>query len=75
MAQSYYVSPYFLAVIYAYLGETEAALAQIEEAIRIGDAWITWLVVDPQLDALRGEPRFQELAQRTNNPAALRRPK
>ena len=75
MAQSYYVSPYFLAVIYAYLGETEAALAQIEAAVRIGDAWITWLVVDPQLDALRGEPRFLELARRTNNPAALRRRK
>jgi eukaryotic-like serine/threonine-protein kinase len=70
MSQTRYVSPYFLAVIYGYLGEPEAALSQIEEAIRIGDAWICWLVVDPQLDALRADPRFAELARRTNNPAA-----
>ena len=70
MAESYYVSPYFLAVIHAYLGETEEAMAQVAEAVRIGDAWVCWLVVDPQLDALRDDPRFRELAARTNNPAA-----
>jgi tetratricopeptide (TPR) repeat protein len=70
MAKSYYVSPYFLAIIHAYLGETEAALAQVAEAVRIGDAWICWLVVDPQLDALRGDPRFPDLLKSTNNPAA-----
>jgi eukaryotic-like serine/threonine-protein kinase len=70
MGRTHYVSPYLLAVIYGYLGETEAALAQIEEAVRIGDAWICWLVVDPQLDMLRGDPRFKELTRRTNNPAA-----
>ncbi|MFL6215913.1 MAG: protein kinase domain-containing protein [Blastocatellia bacterium] len=71
MAKSYYVSPYFLAVIHAYLGEIEEAMAQVAEAVRIGDAWVCWLVVDPQLDALRDDPRFHELVRRTNNPAAL----
>ena len=70
MSRTHYVSPYFLAVIYGYLGETEAALAQLEEALRIGDAWICWLVVDPQLDTLRGEPRFHEIVRRTKNPAS-----
>jgi len=70
MSQTHYASPYFLAVIHSYLGEPEAALAQIEEAIRIGDAWVCWLVVDPQLDALRADPRFAEMVRRTNNPAA-----
>jgi hypothetical protein len=70
MARAHYVSPYLLAVIYGYLGEVEEAIAQIEEAVRIGDAWICWLVVDPQLDMLRGDPRFQELTRRASNPAA-----
>ena len=70
IARSRYVSPYFLAVIYSYLGEVEAALKQVEEAVRIGDGWVTWLAVDPQLDDLRRAPRFAELARRTNNPAA-----
>ena len=69
MAQTHYVSPYFLAVIHGYLGEVEEALAQVEEAVRIGDAWVCWLAVDPQLDALLTDPRFTELARRTNNPA------
>ncbi|HEY9233052.1 MAG TPA: tetratricopeptide repeat protein, partial [Blastocatellia bacterium] len=70
IARSHYVSPYFLAIIYSYLGEVEAALKQVEEAVRIGDGWVTWLAVDPQLDDLRRAPRFAELARRTNNPAA-----
>ena len=70
-AQRQYVSPYFLAVIYSYLGETDEALAQMAEAVRIRDAWICWLVVDPQLDGLRRDSRFHELVRHTNNPAAV----
>jgi len=72
MSRTHNVSPYFLAVIYGYLGETEEALTQLEEALRIGDAWLCWLVVDPQLDTLRGEPRFHEVVKQTKNPAAAR---
>ncbi|HYY42319.1 MAG TPA: tetratricopeptide repeat protein, partial [Pyrinomonadaceae bacterium] len=70
LARTRYVSPYCLALIYCYLGDKEQALALLEEAVAIDDAWVTWLVVDPQLDTLRADPRFLTLAERTNNPAA-----
>jgi serine/threonine protein kinase/Tfp pilus assembly protein PilF len=64
-----YVSPYFLAVVYGYLGEIDEAMRQMTEAARIGDAWIGWMLVDPQLDPLRADPRFAELLRQTKNPA------
>jgi TolB-like protein/Flp pilus assembly protein TadD len=64
MSATRYVSPYCMALIYCYLNDMERALALIEEAINIGDAWATWIGVDPQLDPLRDDPRFQELQQR-----------
>jgi serine/threonine protein kinase/Tfp pilus assembly protein PilF len=70
MSRTCYISPYLLALIYCSLGENEQALALIQEAITIRDAWITWLVVDPQLDLLRTDPRFREMTKQTNNPAA-----
>jgi serine/threonine protein kinase/Tfp pilus assembly protein PilF len=69
MSRTRYVSPYLLAVIYCWLGEKEQALAYMQEAVAIGDAWVCWLLVDPQLDLLRSDPRFDELIRRTNNPA------
>jgi hypothetical protein len=57
-----------LALVYCELGENEKAVTLLEEALNIGDAWITWIVVDPQLDSLRSDPRYKELMQRTNNP-------
>ena len=65
-----YVSPYLLAMIYCSLGEKEQALALMQEAVAIGDAWICWFLVDPQLDLLRTDPRFHEMTRQTNNPAA-----
>jgi TolB-like protein/Flp pilus assembly protein TadD/tRNA A-37 threonylcarbamoyl transferase component Bud32 len=71
MSRTRYVSPYCLALIYCYLDDKEKALALLEEAITIGDAWVAWLAVDPQLDSLRSDPRFNELVRRTKNPAVF----
>ena len=46
------------------LGETDAALACLEEAGEQRDAWLAWLDVDPMLDRLRSEPRFQAVRAR-----------
>jgi TolB-like protein/Flp pilus assembly protein TadD/tRNA A-37 threonylcarbamoyl transferase component Bud32 len=70
MVLTRYVSPYCMAIIYCYQEDKEKAFALLEEALQIGDAWVTWLAVDPQLDPLRSDPRFNELVRRTNNPAA-----
>ena len=59
-----YVSPYQRATIHDALGETDAALACLEEAGEQRDAWLAWLDVDPMLDRLRSEPRFQAVRAR-----------
>ena len=56
---------YGLALVYAALGDTEEALRWLEEADRHHSFWWTfWGHVDPRLDVLRNEPRFQDLLRR-----------
>ncbi|HYE65924.1 MAG TPA: protein kinase, partial [Pyrinomonadaceae bacterium] len=64
MAQKRYVSPYYMAVIYAGLGEIDEAFVWIEKAYQARDWWLLWLRVEPRIDALRADPRFKELLQR-----------
>lgn len=55
-------SPAFqIAQIYAGLGESAQALDWLERAHRERSLWMAWLRVDPSLNALRSEPRFQTL--------------
>ncbi len=72
MSQSIYVSPYMLALIHIHLGDQEQALDFMEQALAIRDGWVMWFAVDPQLDPLRSNPRFDELTRQTNNPAAFK---
>lgn len=55
------LSPYCLAVVYAGLGETEAALQCLEQAVQERAAWLVFLQIDPFLIRLRHEPRFVAL--------------
>lgn len=63
-----YVSPFNMAIAYVNLGEEESALEQLEYGYQTRDQRITWIATDPQLDALRGNPRFQNLLDRLQNP-------
>ncbi|HLM55827.1 MAG TPA: tetratricopeptide repeat protein, partial [Pyrinomonadaceae bacterium] len=72
MAVHRYVSPYHLALIHCNLGDREMALALLQEALSVKDGWLVWLGVEPQLDTLRDDARFQELLRKTRNPAAFR---
>ncbi|MBL8192036.1 MAG: protein kinase [Acidobacteria bacterium] len=59
------VQAYFLATVYAGLGERAAALAQLEEAYQRRDpALILRSKLDPKLDPLRNDPAFTSLLQR-----------
>ena len=58
-APDQYVDPYQLAFIFTALGEKEKALQWLEKSVRQHTALI--MKVDPYLDPLRGEPRFQQL--------------
>lgn len=53
-----------LAEAYAALGEKELALDWLERAYRARRAGVALMNVEPKLDSLRGEPRFDELVQR-----------
>ena len=59
-----YVSPYQRATVLDALGDVDAALACLEDALEQRDAWLTWLDVDPMLDRLRAEPRFVAIRNR-----------
>jgi tetratricopeptide (TPR) repeat protein len=69
-AQSRYVSPYMIGMVYSNLGDKKRALLQLEKALLIRDGRLMWLGVDPQFDWLRKDSRFQELFRQTGNPIA-----
>jgi eukaryotic-like serine/threonine-protein kinase len=59
-----YVPPYFLATVYVGLGEKDQAFALLEKGYAERDPYLTYLKVEPALDPLRSDPRFQQLLQR-----------
>ncbi|HSM18081.1 MAG TPA: protein kinase [Gemmatimonadales bacterium] len=52
---------YNVACLYALEGQTDKALSCLEEAIERGFGRKDWIEHDPDLDSLRGEPRFHAL--------------
>ena len=59
-----YMSPYDIGVIHLGLGENEAALEWLERGYAERDHQMTFLLVDPRLDALRPSPRFVGLLRK-----------
>jgi len=59
-----YVSQVLVAVILCGLGEKDRALACLERAYEERCPQLVLLKVNPRLDALRAEPRFQSLMRR-----------
>ncbi len=55
------LSSYTVAVYQAGLGETDNALASLEESLAKKEPYVLMLKVDPRLDDLRDDPRFQAL--------------
>jgi tetratricopeptide (TPR) repeat protein len=60
-SQRRHVTPYFQACIHAASGEHHRALTLLETAFRSRCPWMSYLNVDPAVDSLRGDPRFQKL--------------
>ena len=58
------VSPAELAALYTTLGEDDRAFASLEKAYAAHDVQLQYLRVDPMLDGLRPDPRFQDLLRR-----------
>jgi len=58
------LSPQHLGYLHLALGDRSKALDFLEEAVDVRDPDIVFMAVDPRLDPLRSEPRFQQLIQK-----------
>jgi DNA-binding winged helix-turn-helix (wHTH) protein/tetratricopeptide (TPR) repeat protein len=57
------VSPYHIGVLHTVLGDHERALQRLAEAAERRDHWLVWVKVDPILEPLRADPRFEAVAR------------
>ena len=68
IARHRYVGPALFVSAYLGIGDKDAALTWMERAIEEQDQELISPKVDPSLDPLRSEPRFQALVRRMNFP-------
>ena len=57
-------SPYFVATIYAALGDKDRAFVRLEQSFQEHNSEMVSLKVDPAVESLRGDRRFEELLKR-----------
>jgi TolB-like protein/Tfp pilus assembly protein PilF len=62
------VSKYIIARVHAVLGDKDQAFARLDQAYEDRTFFLQFLKVDPELDSIRSDPRFQELVRRMNFP-------
>jgi TolB-like protein/Flp pilus assembly protein TadD len=68
LARRRFVTPFCQALVYAGVGEDSKAIDWLEKAYEERSTWIGWLKVQPMLDPLRSNPRFQALYKKMNFP-------
>ena len=56
-----YVSGALIAIVEIAVGNLNAALDALERAARDRSPWLSYLLSEPRVDVLRGEPRFRSL--------------
>jgi hypothetical protein len=54
---------------YAQLGKIDEAFAELNKSLDNREFQLLYLKVDPRLDSLRNDPRYEELVQRMRFPA------
>jgi TolB-like protein len=72
-ARKRHVSPYFFALAYAGAGENEQVFAWLEKAYQERSGWLVNLSVEPGLDSVRADPRFNDFVRRVGLPDLSRR--
>jgi tetratricopeptide (TPR) repeat protein len=58
------VAGYRIAAAYLALGDKDRAIEWLKKDYETRDNWMTWLKVDPVMDPLRSDPRFEKLMRR-----------
>jgi serine/threonine protein kinase/tetratricopeptide (TPR) repeat protein len=69
LAKHRHVAPYFFAGIHIGLGENDRAIEYLEKSYEEHSHWLIYLHIDPSMDGLRDDPRFQNLLRRVGLPA------
>ena len=64
-----YVPSTYFGMLYAGLGDRERAIAWLRKALAERADGLTWLVVEPMLDEMRSDSRFQELVKKIGLPS------
>jgi TolB-like protein/Tfp pilus assembly protein PilF len=65
MSKSHYVDPYYFAIVYLGLGDREQAISALEKSYDEGNGNnLEYIRIEPFLDPLRNDPRFQALAEK-----------
>jgi hypothetical protein len=59
---------YDLSKLYLALSDREQSLQLLQKAFEARDPGMMDIKIDPELDPLRSEPRFQDLVRRMNFP-------
>jgi serine/threonine-protein kinase len=67
-----YMCAYEIAVTHAALNQTDAAFRWLDKALEDRADCIPYLIVDPRLDGLRDDPRFQALLDQVDFPTRRR---
>ena len=62
------VQPTFVAQIYVYLGDKDQAFKWLNEGCDDKNNWVRFTKVDPGLDVLRKDPRFERIVRRIGLP-------
>jgi len=70
LAKRKYVAPHFLAGIHIGLEDNGRAMECLEKSWDERCHWLIYLHIDPSMDDLRSDPRFQDLLKRVGLPAA-----
>ncbi len=68
LSKEKYVSPYFFAGIHVGLGEDDRAIEYLEKSYEEHSHWLIYLHIDPSMDRMRSNPRFQDLLRRIGLP-------
>jgi hypothetical protein len=68
VSKLHYVPAYYLTLVHAALKETDPAFDWLERAYRERSARLAWLRINPRLNYLRSDPRYQDLLRRMKFP-------
>jgi DNA-binding winged helix-turn-helix (wHTH) protein/Tfp pilus assembly protein PilF len=67
LSHEIYVASFYPAVIHAGLGNRDEAFAWLEKTFEERFGWLVWMKVEPMLDNLRNDPRFDEMLRRVGH--------